>query len=377
MFFGMSQREPFDAPATGEAAPSGDGRAEGLPTHRWAGSPAVPLAEVAARLGVPLDAAARAAMRRLPARFPRPYVELLHDGGPTDPLRRIAWPDPEEIAFDPDAIDDPVGEQPLKPHPFVIRKYRDRALLIVTHRCHFYCRFCFRAGQTVEPKLGEVLDAIRSLRGESELREIILSGGDPLVLPDEELARILRACDALPRLRNVRIHSRAPVHDPPRVTSRLVGRMIAASPVPIWFVVHTSHPRELSPGFYRAVGMLQGGGIPVLNQTVLLRGVNDDPATLAELFGALYGAGIKPYYLHHPDRVAGTARFRVAIEQGLAIHRALRGRLSGPAIPEYVLDLPDGRGKFPVERLERLRDGLYRAVHPDGPASHYFDIKSV
>lgn len=377
MFLGMSPCEPNETPTAGTVDPAGDAPAEALPTHRWAGSPAVPLAEVAARLGVPLDAAARAAMRRLPARFPRPYAELLHDGGPADPLRRIAWPDPEETAFDPDAIDDPVGEQPLKSHPFVIRKYRDRALLIVTHRCHFYCRFCFRAGQTVEPKLGEVLDAIRSLRGEDELREIILSGGDPLVLPDEELAGILRACDALPQLRTVRIHSRAPVHDPPRVTSRLVGRMIAASPVPLWFVVHTSHPRELSPGFHRAVGMLQGGGIPVLNQTVLLRGVNDDPATLAELFGALYGAGVKPYYLHHPDRVAGTARFRVTIERGLALHRALRGRLPGPAIPEYVLDLPDGSGKFPVERLQRVREGLYRADHADGRASHYFDIKSV
>ncbi|MCU0225935.1 MAG: KamA family radical SAM protein [Acidobacteria bacterium] len=373
----MSDREPNETGTTDEAGPAGDAAVEPLPTHRWAGSPAVPLAEVAARLGVPLDAAARAAMRRLPARFPRPYAELLHDGGPADPLRRIAWPDPEETAFDPDAIDDPVGEQPLKTHPFVIRKYRDRALLIVTHRCHFYCRFCFRAGQTVEPKLGEVLDAIRSLRGESALREIILSGGDPLVLPDEELAGILRACDALPQLRTVRIHSRAPVHDPPRVTSRLVGRLIAASPVPLWFVVHTSHPRELSPGFYRAVGMLQGGGIPVLNQTVLLRGVNDDPATLAELFGALYGAGVKPYYLHHPDRVAGTARFRVAIERGLALHRALRGRLPGPAIPEYVLDLPDGSGKFPVERLRREREGLYCAEHADGRTSHYFDIKAV
>lgn len=373
----MPNRDPHETRETHEAQADGIDGAAAVPTHRWAGSPAVPLAEAAARLGVPLDAAARAAMRRLPARFPRPYVELFRDGGPADPLRRIAWPDPEETAFDPDAIDDPVGEQPLKSHPFLVRKYRDRALLLVTHRCHFYCRFCFRAGQTVEPRLGEILDAIRSLRGETGLREVILSGGDPLVLPDEELAQILRALDALPGLRNVRIHTRAPVHDPPRVTDRLVGRLIAASPVPIWFAVHTSHPRELSEGFYRAIRTLQGGGIPVLNQTVLLRGVNDDPATLAELFGALYGAGIKPYYLHHPDRVAGTARFRVTIERGLAIHRALRGRISGPAIPEYVLDLPDGSGKFPVERLERVRDGLYRADHGDGRASHYFDIKSV
>nr|MCU0232124.1 lysine 2,3-aminomutase [Acidobacteriota bacterium] len=192
-----------------------------------------------------------------------------------------------------------------------------------------------------------------------------------------ELARIVRACDAIPNLRTVRIHSRAPVHDPPRVTGGLVGRLIAASPVPLWFVVHTSHPRELSSGFFRAVGTLQGGGIPVLNQTVLLRGVNDDAATLGELFGALYGAGVKPYYLHHPDRVAGTARFRVTIERGLTLHRALRGRLPGPAIPEYVLDLPDGSGKFPVERLQRVREGLYRAEHADGRTSHYFDIKSV
>jgi lysine 2,3-aminomutase len=141
--------------------------------------------------------------------------------------------------------------------------------------------------------------------------------------------------------------------------------------------IHTTHPIELVEGVHQAIRRLQGGGIPLLNQTVLLAGVNDDPEVLAELFAALYAAGVKPYYLHHPDRIAGAARFRLTIERGLAIHRALRGRIPGPAIPEYVLDLPDGSGKVPVGRLERLRNRLYRAVHADGRISHYFDIKSV
>jgi len=344
------------------------------PVHqRWAGSPAVPLAEVVERLGVSLDADVRAAARRLPLRFPRPYLDLLRDG-PDDPLRLVVWPDPEETSYDAEAIEDPVGEAALKPHPFVVRKYRDRALLLVTHRCHLYCRFCFRAGQVAEPRLGEILDAIRLLRGDTEVREVILSGGDPLVLPDEELAQILRALDALPGLRSVRIHTRAPVSDPPRVTDQMVGRLIAASPVPIWIAIHTSHPRELTDGFRRAVGRMQGPGISLLNQTVLLAGVNDDPATLELLFGELYALGVKPYYLHHPDRVAGAARFRVTIERGLAIHRTLRGRLPGAAIPEYVLDLPDGSGKFPVAWLERVGERLYRAPHADGRESFYFDI---
>lgn len=370
MFSGMSR------PPTDEAREALESCDTEPVHHRWAGSPAVPLAEVAGRLGATLDAGVRAAARRLPLRFPRPYLDLLQ-ADPDDPLRRIAWPDPEETAFDAEAIDDPVGETGLKPHPFVVRKYRDRALLLVTHRCHLYCRFCFRAGQGTEPRLGEILDAIRLLRTETELREVILSGGDPLVLPDEELAQILRALDAIPSLRSVRIHTRAPVSDPPRVTDQMVGRLIAASPVPLWIAVHTSHPRELTDGVRRAVGRMQGPGISLLNQTVLLGGVNDDAATLAQLFGEIYALGVKPYYLHHPDRIAGTARFRVTIERGIAIHRALRGRLPGAAIPEYVLDLPDGSGKVPVSWLEKVGDRLYRAPHADGRESFYFDINET
>jgi lysine 2,3-aminomutase len=315
----------------------------------------------------------RAAARRLPLRFPAEYLELVRPVAEDDPLRRIAWPDGEELAPDPAAIADPVGESPLKLHRQLIRKYRDRALLVTTARCHFYCRFCFRAGQDHDPSLEELFEAIDLLAEHPEIEELIFSGGDPLVLSDESLFRLLERAASVPSVRRVRIHTRAPVHDPARVTARLAAGLVAHAARPLRVVIHSSHPRELRASVERAIETLQAAGIALANQSVLLAGVNDRVESLVELFGRLSRRGVAPYYLHHPDRVAGTARFRVTIERGLELYRALQAALGRECAPRYVLDLPDGGGKVPVEALQRQSDGSYR-IELAGRVHVYADL---
>jgi len=324
----------------------------------FTGSPAVPIGEVARRLGTPaLDPSLRAAARRFPVRWTDYYLGLVDADDPADPIRRIAFPEPDELEADVSAIEDPVGEREKSPVPFVVRKHPDRAILLVSSRCHVYCRFCFRRtfpdGAHRDPTPAELDGAIDWLTRQAELREVILSGGDPLVLPDAVLRRIVARLSAAPWLERLRVHTRAPVHDPARVTPELAAAL--ASGLPTWVVLHFDHPREVTPETRRAVELFLRAGLPVLNQTVLLAGVNDDAVTLEALCRALVAARIKPYYLHHPDRVPGGGSFYVTLERGLAIYRELRLRLGGGlALPAYVIDLPDGSGKVPVESLDSL-----------------------
>jgi len=322
----------------------------------FTGSPAVPYRDVVARLA-PDDGPAEAADRRraagrFPVRWTRHYLDRTVPGDPRDPIRRIAFPDPAELVPSPLDLPDPVGERGRTPVPYVVRKHPDRAILLVTASCHVYCRFCFRRsfpdGAHRDPA-PEALDrAIDHLVGDPTLREVILSGGDPLVLPDEELERIARRLAASPSLTSIRVHTRAPVHDPARITPGLARALTAG--LPCWLVAHFDHPREITPETRRVVDVLLGAGIPVLNQSVLLAGVNDDADVLEALCRGLWRERIKPYYLHHPDRVPGAASFWVEPQRGLDLHRELRRRLGGgPALPAYVVDLPDGSGKIPVE----------------------------
>lgn len=326
---------------------------------------------MARRLGERLDETARLAARRLPLRFPRSYAALIDPEDPSDPLRRIAWPAAEELETGLGEILDPVGEGSLELHPLVIQKYPDRAVLLVTRRCHFYCRFCFRAGSGAEPRVGELREAVGVLSRLPGLTEVILSGGDPLAVGDRALAELLEDLGRIPGLETVRLHTRAPIHDPARVTRELAALLAEASPRPLWVVVHATHPRELRPETGAALERLQGAGLPLLSQSVLLSGVNDRAQTLAALFGGLYRRRIRPYYLHHPDRAQGTARFWVSIERGRRIYRELRGFLPGPAVPAYVIDLPDGSGKVPVDWLEPDGAGRWKVERPGREGSVY------
>jgi lysine 2,3-aminomutase len=282
-----------------------------------------------------------------------------------------------DVKPDPDSLDDPTGDRRLRPLPFLVRKHGDRAVILASFRCFSYCRFCFRRGQVRQNPTHGHWRAIRSwLAGTPEVQEVILSGGDPLTLPDDRLREIVACLEGIPHLERWRIHTRAPVVFPGRIRKNLICAL--QSRLPLRVVIHANHPSELSAASLRAVKILQVEGIPVLNQSVLLATVNARVPVLVELNARLVRAGIRPYYLHHPDRIAGTSRFRVSIERGLQIYRdLLRVAPSvdeGGTTPPYVLDLPNGAGKCRTEALvpiaeERSVAGrriCYRWVRPMG-----------
>ena len=322
----------------------------------FTGSPAVPFREVLGKIAPArgaVDGALRDTARRFPVRWTRSYLDLVDPDDPADPIRRIAFPDRSELAPSPTDLVDPVGERAMAPVPYVVRKHRDRAVLLVTSTCHVYCRFCFRRsfpdGAHRDPDPAALEHALRYVTNDPDLREVIVSGGDPLVLPDAELRRIVDRLAESRTLRSVRIHTRAPVHDPARVTPALASAL--ASGLPTWVVTHFDHPREITSDTRRVVDTLLAAGLPMLNQSVLLTGVNDDAGVLEALCLGLWRERIKPYYLHHPDRVPGAGAFWLDPRRGLELYEDLRGRLGGgPAVPEYVIDLPDGSGKIPVAR---------------------------
>ena len=256
-------------------------------------------------------------------------------------------PDEAELKVDPGDLADPVGDEACSPLPWVVHKYPSRVLLLLTKRCHLYCRYCFRRthdpSDSEDPTEAEWAAAVAYAR-DSGAEEVILSGGDPLAVRDE---RLFRTIDELrPRIPVIRIHTRAPITKPSRVTPELVQALVERGP--IWVVVHCNHPRELAPDVTEALARLVDGGIPVLNQTVLLRGVNDDAEVLAELCRQLVRRRVFPYYLHHTDRVQGNAHLRVSFDEGRSIYAQLRTKVSGVALPRYVLDAPDGSGKRDV-----------------------------
>jgi len=269
---------------------------------------------------------------------------------PADPLARQFVPDAAELFADPDELEDPTGDLAHRPVPGIVHRYPDRALLKPTAACAVYCRFCFRrerVGPGGESLGAEQLErAFAYLEAHSEIWEVILSGGDPLVLAPRRLAAIVRRLDAIPHVRVIRIHSRVPAADPALVTDELVGALAAEKA--LWLVLHANHARELDAAAGEALARLGRAGIPLLAQTVLLAGVNDDPTALEALFRALVALRVKPYYLHHLDLAPGTARFRTSIAAGQELVRGLRGRVSGLCQPTYVLDIPGGAGKVPI-----------------------------
>jgi lysine 2,3-aminomutase len=279
-------------------------------------------------------------------------LALIDRGDPADPIARQFVPDRRELDRGPEELSDPIGDERHSPVPGVVHRYPDRVLLKLTHVCPVYCRFCFRR-ETVGPGgplalSGEALDrAVAYIAADPAIWEVILTGGDPFMLSPRRIAEVTQRLGALPHVKVLRWHTRVPVADPGRVTPELV-EALGVSGKTVYVAVHANHARELTETARSACARLTQAGIPLVSQTVLLRGINDDAGTLGDLMRAFLEARIKPYYLHHPDLAPGTAHFRLSIAEGQAIVAELRARVSGLAMPTYVLDIPGGHGKVPV-----------------------------
>lgn len=279
-------------------------------------------------------------------------ARLMDPADPADPIARQYVPHPAELRISTQERDDPIGDDAFSPVKGVVHRYPDRALLKPILVCPVYCRFCFRRESVGDAdgtlSTAELDDAFAYLSGRPELREIIVTGGDPLMLNATRLADLVARVAQLPHVEVLRFHSRVPVADPDRVTAAMAAALRSADSLAVWVSVHVNHPRELQPSARAALKRLADAGVPLVSQSVLLKGVNDDASVLEELFRALIRNRVRPYYLHHPDLARGTSHFRPTIAEGQAIMRALRGRLTGIAQPTYVLDIPGGAGKVPV-----------------------------
>ena len=261
----------------------------------------------------------------------------------------------------PEESVDPIGDDAHSPVEGIVHRYPDRVLLKLVHVCPVYCRFCFRR-EMVGPGRRKSLSraaldaALGYIRAHPEIWEVILTGGDPLILSPRRLRDTMRALAAIDHVKIVRVHTRVPAVAPDLVTPALV-RALKASGKAAYVVLHANHPRELTARARAACARIVDAGIPMLSQSVLLRGVNDDAATLGALMRTLVECRIKPYYLHHGDLAPGTAHLRTTIAEGQALMRALHGRLSGLCQPAYVLDIPGGHGKAPVGPCYLVGDG--------------------
>lgn len=299
------------------------------------------LDELLAYLEIPfatLDVS-RAAAQRFPLRVTRHYAALMNKGDGLDPLLRQVLPIGDELAEFPGFVVDPVGDLAVLKVPGILHKYHGRALLMTTGACAIHCRYCFRQafpytdGQLSRQHETKVLEY---LAADNSLSEVILSGGDPLVLTDHRLAELLERLARIRHLERLRIHTRLPIVLPSRITEELCA-LLHATRLRVVVVIHANHPRELlGIGTESALGTLRGAGVTLLNQSVLLRGVNDDVAVLAELSQKLFEYGVLPYYLHRLDKARGTAHFDLTDTEVRTLYRGLRSRLPGYLVPRLV-----------------------------------------
>jgi lysine 2,3-aminomutase len=305
------------------------------------------------------------------------YFGLIDVRDENCPIRRQVLPRVEELALVPGDLADPLGEAAHEVAPNLIVRYPDRALLFATDRCAVYCRFCTRsrlvgAGGGARP-LSRLEPAFAYLRAHPEIADVIVSGGDPLVMATERLAQLLAALRAIPSVETIRLATRVPVVLPQRVTEELVAALRPHHP--IWVMTHFNHPRELTPEAAAACNRLADAGFPVMNHTVLLRGVNDDAEVLARLFRGLVRLRVRPYYLLQADPVQGTGHLRTPLQTGIDILERLQGRLSGIALPKLIVDTPGGLGKVPVgpDYVLRREPGKTRLRTHRGVEVDYLD----
>lgn len=312
-------------------------------------------------------------------RIPPYFFSLIQEPeNPLDPIRMQSVPSCEEIRSGLDEDIDPLGEEKTSPVPHLVHRYPDRVLLLVTGRCFMYCRHCTRKRlwreKTSEPTLKEIESSLRYVKANREIREVVISGGDPLTLPTERLDYILSAVAHLPNVEAIRIGTRAPVVLPQRVDKSLCA--VLGNYDNLWINVQFNHPREITPHSIAACKRLQRSGIPISNQSVLLKGINDDPEIMMELCHKLQAIRVRPYYLFECDPVVGASHFRTSVFKGVEIIKRMRGYTSGMCIPTFVVDGIDGKGKVPLAPdylvsasdegvlLRNYRDELFFYHHP-------------
>jgi lysine 2,3-aminomutase len=290
---------------------------------------------------------------------------LIDRDDPNDPIARQFVPDAAELTTTSEERDDPIGDLTHSPVEGIVHRYPDRVLLKAVHVCPVYCRFCFRREMVGPQGLGtlspEAMDkAFSYIAAHPEIWEVILTGGDPLVLSPRRLAEIMQRLAAIDHVKIVRFHTRVPAVEPERVDDELIAALKASGKT-AYVALHANHPREMTPAARTACARLIDSGIVMISQSVLLKGVNDDPETLAALMRAFVETRIKPYYLHHPDLAPGTGHFRLSIEEGRALVAGLRGRISGLCQPTYILDIPGGYGKAVIgpDAIQQQGDGCY------------------
>ena len=309
-------------------------------------------AQLLQQLQLPMDLlpAAQAAARRFPLRVPHSYLQRIRPGDLDDPLLRQVLPLAEECTSEPSGQIDPVGDLAAMPSPGLLHKYQGRALLVTTGACAIHCRYCFRrhfpyaSGNPLHQHRQATLEYLQT---HPELNELILSGGDPLSLPDGQLAGWVRECERFPHLQTLRLHTRLPVVLPERVDSALCT-WLADTRLQTVIVLHINHPREIDQQVSQAIDALRQSGATLLNQSVLLRGINDSAATLTELSHVLFANGVLPYYLHQFDPVQGALHFAVPLVEGQQLMTQLRASLPGYLVPRYVQEIPGMAAKYPI-----------------------------
>lgn len=327
---------------------------------------------------IELNTEQKAVASRYPFRVSNYYAGLIKASG--DAIWRQCMPDARELEDDiQDA--DPLAECLLSPVAGLIHRYPDRVVFLVSNRCPVYCRFCMRkrlvgGGGDLPLDAGAIDNALDYIRSHHEIQDVILSGGDPLMLDDASLQLILSRLRSISHVKIIRIGSRIPVTFPERVTSELCSMLQQFQP--LYINTHFNHPAEITSESAKACGMLADAGIPLGNQTVLLHGINDDVTVMRDLMLGLLEIRVRPYYIHQMDLIKGTAHFKTPVTKGLEIIRALRGHVSGMAVPHYVIDLPNGKGKVAIlpDSVEREGDLLFLTTY-QGERVAYRDITAV
>jgi len=288
--------------------------------------------------------------KSLPLRVTPYYTSLIQGSAPEDAIRRSVVPTINELMLGRGECPDPLSEESSSPVPNLVHRYPDRVLFLSTGFCASYCRYCTRSHMVAKdkchigPKAWE--EAINYVKTHSEVRDVIISGGDPLTMPDSHIDYLLKSIRSIPHVEIIRIGTKAPVVLPQRITPQLIK--ILRKYHPLWMSIHFTHPQELTPEVNRACNLIADTGIPMGSQTVLLKGINNDPKVMTALMHGLLRIRVRPYYLYQCDPIPGSAHFRTSVEEGLDIIRAMRGFTSGYAIPHFVIDAPGGGGKIPL-----------------------------